>query len=222
MKKDQKMEKETSKIETQFDVRANFDAKWEDHPKDEMPIQEENEISANSTPNKDESKEEKTIKKTNKKEQSKHYWGWGVTLGLFVTLISMIVLLWALFISGPARIEDANNKHVQEKITQQVADIQGLRQTKFDYVTWQGYNESTFYWFDATGTLITQRDLSTLNYQQARAKALADYNLDAKTVEVAYGYSAPVYRLEDDERILMLDYDTLEWVYERKTGYGEK
>lgn len=215
MNKDRKTEKDTENKKTQFNVRDHFDAKFEEPAKPQEAIQ----IDQDSQ-NKKATKEKSPNKKKDKEEPAKQYWGWGVTLGLFATLILIIAVLWALFISGPARIEDATNKAVQERITQQVADVQGLRQTKFDYVTWQGYNESTLYWFDATGTLITQRDLSTLNYQQAREKALADYNLDATTVEVAYGYSAPVYRLENKERILMLDYDTLEWVYERKTGYA--
>lgn len=217
MTTDHKTKKDTENKKTQFNVREHFDAKLEDHAKQNEPQQDKS-----SAPSQAAIQTKTTNKKKKNKEQPKHYWGWGVTLGLFATLILIIAVLWALFISGPARIEDATNKNVQERISQQVADIQGLRQTKFDYVTWQGYNESTLYWFDATGTLITQRDLSTLNYQQAREKALADYDLDATTVEVAYGYSAPVYRLENKERILMLDYDTLDWVYERKTGYANE
>ncbi|MDO4663331.1 MAG: hypothetical protein Q4A59_00445 [Erysipelotrichaceae bacterium] len=216
MNTDRKKEKDKENQKTQFNVRDHFDAKLEEPSKPEAPAQTNQDV-----PNKQTAKEKTSNKKKTKDESTKRYWGWGVTLGLFAALILIIVLLWALFISGPARIEDATNKTVRERISEQVEDIQGLRQTKFDYVTWQGYNESTLYWFDATGTKITERDLSTLNYQQAREKALADYNLDATTVEVAYGYSAPVYRLENKERILMLDYDTLEWVYERKTGYGD-
>ena len=44
--------------------------------------------------------------------------------------------------------------------------------------------------------------------------------MEADTVFLAYGYSGPVYQLESENEILMLDYDTLDWVYERGTGYG--
>lgn len=221
--------------ETKFDVRAHFDAKL-DLLEESQIIEEETIIvdesaghteGSHASSNQPASSDTQVQKKTKKaapakKAAPKGKWGWGVTLGLFLVLCLMIAVLWALFISGPVRLEEANNRRVQEVISEQVPDIQGLRETKFDYVTWQGYTDSQFYWFDATGSMITTRDLSTLNYDQARAKALDSYDLDASTVEVAYGYSAPVYRLENNERILMLDYDTLEWVYERKTDYGNE
>lgn len=149
--------------------------------------------------------------------KAKRVYGWPVTLGLFVLLLFMIACLWALFISGPARIHDEEIARVQEAIKQEVPEIQGLQEAEFEYVTWQGYTDEELYWFDSTGSIITTRELSTLNYNEARAKAASDYGMDVRTAFVAYGYSGPVYQLESENRILMLDYDTLDWVYERGT-----
>lgn len=151
---------------------------------------------------------------------AKKTYGWGITLALWLVLIGMIVCLWALFISGPARIHDEEIAKVQQAISQQVPDIQGLQETEFEYVTWQGYTDQELYWFDSTGAIITTRELSTLNYNEARAKAASDYGMDANTIFVAYGYSGPVYQLESENKILMLDYDTLDWVYERGTDHA--
>lgn len=178
---------------------------------------------------------EKTVRKTGSKKAAKkaagktdankqakrEYSGW-LTLALLLVLLLMIVSLWALFISGPARIHDERMARVQETIHREVPGVEGLNKTEFDYVTWQGYTDDTLYWFDATGSIITTRELSSLNYNEARKKAEDSYGMQADTVFLAYGYSGPVYQLENENRILMLDYDTLEWVYERNVDNAPK
>ncbi|UNT95234.1 hypothetical protein [Allobaculum mucilyticum] len=154
------------------------------------------------------------------KKRKKETFGWPVTVGLFVVLALMIICLWALFISGPARLHDEQVAEVRAQIEEQVPGIQSLNEHKFDYVTWQGNSDDTLYWFDVTGQIITTRPLSSLNYNEARKKALESWDLDAQTAFLAYGYSGPVYQLESDDAILMLDYDTLEWVYERNLNHA--
>lgn len=158
-----------------------------------------------------------TSKQNLKKSQT---YGWPLTLSLWVLLGLIICCLWALFISGPARLHDLQIAQVKETIQAQVPAIQGLQQTAFDYVTWQGYTHELLYWFDATGNLITTRDLDTLDYNEAREIAKNDYGMDVRVVFLAYGYSGPVYQLENDVKLLMLDYDTLDWVYERNLNYA--
>lgn len=157
-----------------------------------------------------------------KKPSKNHEYGWSLTLGLWFILILVVCCLWALFISGPARLHEAQLAQVKETIQSQVPAIQGLQQTAFEYVTWQGYTNELIYWFDATGNLITTKELSTLDYNEARERAREDYGMEARVVFVAYGYSGPVYQLENNVRLLMLDYDTLDWVYERSLTYGTK
>ncbi len=147
--------------------------------------------------------------------------GWPLTLGLFALLGLIIVCLWALFISGPARIHDRQKAEVIATMEEIVPGVEGLSENKFDYVTWQGYTSDTLYWFDMTGQIITSRPMTTLDYDKAEEKARTKYDLEAETVTLAYGYSGPVYQLESDERILMLDYDTLDWVYERNLNHAQ-
>lgn len=160
----------------------------------------------------------KLSQKSSKKK--KKTFGWPFTLALCLILLFVICCTWALFISGPARLHEAQIAQVTQIIYDQVPAIQGLQQTAFDYVTWQGYTTELLYWFDAAGALITTRELSTLDYSEAREKAKSDYGMEARIVFLAYGYSGPVYQLENDTRLLMLDYDTLDWVYERSLIYA--
>ena len=71
------------------------------------------------------------------------------------------------------------------------------------------------YWFDQTGQVITERSMDTLDYNKARQMALDTYQMEAESVELAFGYTSPVYEMKSRDRLLMLDYDTFEKVYER-------
>ncbi len=201
-------------------MRKQADSKASVHKTSHTQKSVETEHEHRSTPHLTNHSSSRKSKRQRKIKPAKTYYGWPLTAGLFALLIVMIMTIWALFISGPARIHDEAIARVQAVIEEQVPDIQSLRQTEFDFVTWQGYTDETLYWFDATGAIITTRELSTLNYNEARQKAQELYNMSPDTVFLAYGYSGPVYQLESSDQILMLDYDTLDWVYERGTGYG--
>lgn len=162
-----------------------------------------------------------SVQKKRPAAQKKGTYGWSMTAALFAVLFLMIICLWALFISGPSRLYDEQVAQVQARIEEQVPHVEGLTENKFDFVTWQGYTDQKLYWFDAQGGIITERDLSTLNYEAAREKARSSYDMDPETVTLAYGYSAPVYQLQSGEQILMLDYDTLDWVYERNLVHAQ-
>lgn len=158
-----------------------------------------------------------SVKKKPVRRRKKTF-GWPLTLLMWAVLLAMMACLWALFISGPSRIYDEQTAQVEQVIRSQVENIEGLSRNSFEYVTWQGYTDQTLYWFDKTGGEITTRELSTLDYEGARQKAAQQYGMEADTVSLAYGYSGPVYQLESDSMILMLDYDTLDWVYERNVN----
>ncbi len=157
-----------------------------------------------------------TVKNPNsgRKRKKTTYPIW-VTILLFAILVLIVLSIWALFISGPSRIHDEQIAKVRQTIEEQVPGIEHLEQCEFDYVTWTGNTTDTLYWFDTTGQELTTRELSSLDFNGAREKAQNDYGMEAATVRIAYGYSAPVYELENENKILMLDYDTLDWVYER-------
>jgi hypothetical protein len=157
-------------------------------------------------------------KKKQKKKPAGAFYSPLVTILLICVLVLLIRVIWAVFVGGPAAIYQEQQEIVTQAILEKVPDIQGLERNVFDYVTWQGYDTTTLYWFDANGDEITTRSLDTLDYAAARQKALESYGVNAQTVELCYGYNAPVYELRSENTVLMLDYDTLAWVYERNTG----
>lgn len=154
--------------------------------------------------------------KPKKPKKHRHLASWMVTLLLWIAVFVLAGSLWALFISGPSRIYEQQQTQVLQTIRNNVPDVQGLQRTVFDYVTWQGYTPETLYWFDGNGDIITTRDMETLDYEKAKQTALEEYGIEADTIQTAYGYTAPVYEIRGSGRLLLLDYDSLEWIYERE------
>lgn len=165
-----------------------------------------------------ETKKTASPSKKRRKPAVRRTYSWKLTALLAGVFILLFCTLWALFISGPVRVHEAEQEKVVAAMKEEVPGLEGLDQFSFAYLTWQGYTQDTLYWFDAEGQIITTRPMDSLNYNGAREKAAADYGMEADTVTLCWGYSGPVYELQNNDRILMLDYDTLEWVYERNTN----
>ena len=156
------------------------------------------------------------LKKKTKKRGGSSYYGFPMTLTLVFTFLFVFAHLWALFISGPARVHDEQLAKAYATIEKKVPGIQGLRQNIFDYVTYQGYTEDTLYWFDQKLDEITTRDIGTLDYEKAREIAQKEYGIEPSTVELTFGYNSPCYEVIGSDRMLLLDYDTFTRVYERQ------
>lgn len=138
-----------------------------------------------------------------------------MTWMLAISLFLLIAVLWALFISGPARLHEVQLEESYAKIKEQVPDIQGLEENIFDYVTYSGYTNDTIYWFNQKCEPIATRDLATLDYTKAKQVALDEYDIETQTINLTFGYSAPCYEIQGEKAFLLLDYDTFERVYER-------
>ncbi|MCF0105294.1 MAG: hypothetical protein HUJ53_00880 [Holdemanella sp.] len=138
-----------------------------------------------------------------------------LTVLLSAVLILNIAILWSLFISGPSRIheEEINSKMVL--IQKKNKEIKGLTRHVFDYITYQGYDNATLYWFDANGDVITTREMMDLDYDKAKKIAKEDYGIDCVTIQLAYGYNNPCYEIKGKDKVILIDFDTFVRVYER-------
>lgn len=86
----------------------------------------------------------------------------------------------------------------------------------FNYITYQGYDDTTLYWYNAKPELITSRDIETLNYKKAKRIAKKNYNIKCDSIALGYGYNNPVYEIRGSNKLILLDYDSFERVYERE------
>lgn len=143
--------------------------------------------------------------------------GWPMTIFLACVLVLIIAVLWALFISGPARLHEVEQKEAFQKVEETVPGIQGVSAHVFEYITYTGYTEDDLYWIDQKFKIITSRPIETLDYQKAKDKAKESYGIDTETIELTFGYNTPCYEIIGSDKMILLDYDTLTRVYERST-----
>ncbi len=134
---------------------------------------------------------------------------------LWVILIGLILIFWALFISGPNRVREAVEEQNIAKIESTYEDITGITTNTFAYKTYQGYTDTTLYWIDSNCDLITSRTIDTLDYDKAEDIALTNYDVEAQSITLGYGYDNPCYIIEGKYKLLYIDYDTFEKIYER-------
>ena len=125
-------------------------------------------------------------------------------------------MIWSEFISGPNRVKEQIYTQRVEKIVKQNKHIKGISEHVFDYTTYQGYDDTTLYWYNAKSELITSRDIETLNYKKAKRIAKKNYKIKCESVVLGYGYNNPVYEIRGSNKLILLDYDSFERVYERK------
>lgn len=138
------------------------------------------------------------------------------TVLLWIIFIFIIMVLWSLFISGPSRLYEVTLEQRLSTIESENTGITGLTVHRFDYTTYQGYTETMLYWFDENCEVITTRDIGTLDYDKAKETALNDYGIECETIVLGYGYDNPVYEIQGNDMMILLDYDTLERVYQRE------
>ena len=131
--------------------------------------------------------------------------GTKTTLGLVIILVLILLVIWSEFISGPNRVKEQIYTQRVEKIEKQNKHIKGISEHVFDYTTYQGYDDTTLYWYNAKSELITSRDIETLNYK-----------IKCESIVLGYGYNNPVYEIRGSNKLILLDYDSFERVYERK------
>ena len=142
--------------------------------------------------------------------------GTKTTLGLVIILVLILLVIWSEFISGPNRVKEQIYTQRVEKIEKQNKHIEGISEHVFDYTTYQGYDDTTLYWYNAKSELITSRDIETLNYKKAKRIAKKNYDIKCESIVLGYGYNNPVYEIRGSNKLILLDYDSFERVYERE------
>ncbi|MBQ0064702.1 MAG: hypothetical protein KBT48_02985 [Firmicutes bacterium] len=138
-----------------------------------------------------------------------------LTLVLTIVLVASVLVFWALFISGPNRVQEAKLRQAEAMIKEKVESIEGIQENNFRYTTYQGYTDSKLYWFDSNCDVIVTKDIGRLDYETAKRVSEETYGIACESIELAYGYNNPVYEIHGANKYLLLDFDTFERIYER-------
>lgn len=140
-----------------------------------------------------------------------------ITSLILICLILCFYISIGLFISGPKYQNDAKFETMKNHLITQVSDIQEVERHVFRYVVYVGESKDCYYFFNEEAKQITTRMKDATQYQKALQKCKKDYGVQ-DALKVGYGIKAPVYTLENDDVLILLDYDTLEEVYYLKKG----
>lgn len=140
-----------------------------------------------------------------------------ITSLIFLLLIFCIYVSIGLFISGPKYQNDAKFETMKKHLITQVSDIQEVERHVFRYVVYVGESKDCYYFFNEEAKQITTRMKDATQYQKALQAFKKEYGVQ-DAIKVGYGIKAPVYVLENENVLILLDYDTLEEVYYLKKG----
>lgn len=141
-----------------------------------------------------------------------------VTIGLLLALMLVIFIEISLFISGPSiRYEDKITKQI-ETITSNYENLEDMDRHVFQYIIYSAHDEQSYYWFNENGEMLTRRDRTEIDMEKAKQIALTQYQIEASSIRIGYGYKNPVYVIENESMELYLDLDTLAQVFVRRKG----
>ena len=79
-----------------------------------------------------------------------------------------------------------------------------------------GKEEQRFIAVDVEKLRNKKKYIETLNYKKAKRIAKKNYNIKCDSIALGYGYNNPVYEIRGSNKLILLDYDSFERVYERE------
>lgn len=131
----------------------------------------------------------------------------------------LVLIFIGINITGPALYEKASNDSIIRVIQDSYPRLTDFKRHSYRYVTYSSIKGNKSYFFDSQGNLIVIKDYSESMVNEAFMNA-KNYGFELDDMQLGYGYNNPVYVFEDDERILLLDYDTYEEIaYVRSFEY---
>lgn len=142
----------------------------------------------------------------------------GITCCLLLLLGIVIYIVIAAFISGPIRAYELKVEKQEIKIKEAYPNISDIYRHVFQYTVYSGSIEQGIMWFNENGEVITTRKKEDLLIDEVSKKAINDYQMKDFEVKLGYGYDNPVYVIVSKYREVLLDFDSLDLVYDLRKG----
>lgn len=137
---------------------------------------------------------------------------------LLIVLCCVVFIEISIFISGPSQRYADTIKKQEQVIKSNYSEIKQLRRDAFYYITYVGEDATAYVWFNEKGEAIQKREKATLKIEEVKAKIEKDYQGKDIRLELGYGYKNPVYVVQCNQGMILLDYDTLSEIYYLKDG----
>lgn len=141
-----------------------------------------------------------------------------VTIVLLLLLLIVVFSEIAIYISGPSRKYEDSVAKQEQKIKDAYGSVKELHRHVFQYTVYVGEDEQLYIWFNEEGNVVTTKEKSSARFSEAKRIAQSVYGLQDAEISLGYGYKNPVYVLVSDEREILLDYDSMEELYDLRKG----
>ncbi|WP_278567832.1 hypothetical protein [Amedibacillus dolichus] len=141
-----------------------------------------------------------------------------ITVLLLIVLGVVLFVETGMFISGPQRKYEDDIRKIETTIMKNYRGIKNIQRHVFYYTVYVGENDKNIVWFNELGEDIVTRKLKTKDFEKVERSVEERYHAKHIEVSLGYGYDNPVYVVECDKGLILLDYDTLKEVYYLKDG----
>lgn len=145
-----------------------------------------------------------------------------ITCCLLLLLGIVIYIEIAAFISGPIRSYELKVQKQEIKIKETYPNISDIYRHVFQYTVYSGSIKQSIIWFNENGEVITTRKKENLSTDEVSKKAINDYQMKDFEVNLGYGYDNPVYVIVSKNREVLLDFDSLDLVYDLRKGVASE
>lgn len=141
-----------------------------------------------------------------------------MTCCLLLLLVGILYIEVAAYISGPLRSYDLKIEKQKDKIKEIYPEISNIYRHVFQYTVYSGSVKQSIVWFNENGEVVTTRNKEDVSMEAVSKKAIDDYHLNDFEINIGYGYDNPVYVIVSKECEVLLDFDSLELVYDLRKG----
>lgn len=148
----------------------------------------------------------------------KHLKSIPVTILLLLAAGAVVMIEIAVYISGPSRKYEDTVLKQEERIRSTYSAVKDLQRHVFQYTVYVGEDDDMYIWFNEEGSVITTKEKSSARFSEVKELARSVYGFQNAGVSLGYGYDNPVYVLDSGEREVLLDYDSMEEVYDLRKG----
>lgn len=108
---------------------------------------------------------------------------------------------------------DKENERLINKIKEKYPKADNFYRHSFQYVTYSANDGYYYRFFDKDGELIVSCLKSKADFAKVKAIAENEFNVEDPLIELGYGYNNPCYVIDQEDVILLIDFDTYEVVY---------
>lgn len=137
-----------------------------------------------------------------------------ITLCLLILLATSILVVIALYISGPnIKYETEVQNEIAVIKAQSEVEYIDMKRDVFRYVVYIAESDDAYAWYDRDGKALLHKFKKDIHVQDILTNVKDVYGISDVQGSIGYGYDNGVYIVENDEVKILLDIDTMKEIY---------